>query len=157
LLEQYIKAATAYGETLTGRKFAPTVYQLDLDSFTSGNIYLRPNLISVSSVTYLDENEVEQEFTDYTVKSTGIVGYIAADDGWPGGTDVVIEFTAGFAIDGVPEDLRAWIMVKVADFYTQRESFIQSRMGAMGVVEMPKSFIDNILYTHIVPGVGAGL
>ena len=160
LLEMYIKAAVDYGEKVTGRNFTPVTYQLELDSFPAGKIALRPNLQSVTSIVFTDSDGVEQtlDSNEYNVRTTAIVGYVEPVDSWPAGKDVVVTFTAGYPLSGgeptTPYGIKLWLMVKVADHYKQRESFL-AQGGNATVAPLPQSFIDNMLSCEIVPGVGA--
>jgi len=163
LLEQYISAAVAHGQQLTGRYFVETGLQLDLDEFPAGNISLLPNLQSVGSITYVndDDERVTLNADQYTVKASGIVGHVDPVDSWPEGTDVLVSLVAGWQVVSesvtTPADIQAWLLVKVADFYAQRESFVTSKAGVMGVAAMPATFIDNLLACYVVPGIGAGI
>ena len=164
LLELYIKAAANLGQNLTGRMFVSGTLELDDVAFPTGKLSLYPNLQSVTSVKYTDENDVQQtlDSSEYTVKTTGLIGYIEPVESWPSGAvGILVEFVAGYVpVDGVsttPEDLQLWLMVKVAGYYKQRESFVTSRVGTLGVAEMPRSFIDHQLDCYVVPGFGAGI
>jgi uncharacterized phiE125 gp8 family phage protein len=164
LIEMYLKSAVAFGENITGKTFVESTFELDLDAFPPGKIALRPNLQSVSSVEYTDTDGIltALDGSSYKVKKTGLVGYIEPVDGWPSGAeDIVITFSAGYPVVDeeatTPNDLKLWLMVKVADFYAYRESVVVSYGGGANTAEMPKTFVDNMLSAHIVPGVGAGI
>lgn len=167
LLTGFIKAATLHGQHLTGRQFVQAGFELDHDAFPPGIIKLAPNLQEVASVTYKDEDgqPVTLDPAEYKVKKTGIVGYIKPVSTWPStAEDVLISFTAGWPLtDDVepvpttPDDIKAWICVRVAGMYEHREPFLLSMGGRFGVSEMPKSFVDHMLDCWTVPGWGAGI
>ena len=167
LIRSYINAAAAYGQNITGRVFVQSTFECDLDEFPIGEINLLPNLQSVASVKYTDEDgeDVTLDASEYDVKKTGLVGYIRPVTSWPAyAEDIVIEFDAGWPVAGdtfkaptLPEDIKAWIMIKVAGMYLQRESFVLSSSGKLGIAQMPKDFIDHALDCYIVPGLGAGI
>ena len=166
LIEQYIKAATAYGEKMTGRKFVAASFQLDTELFPVGKVKLLPNLQSVESVKYTDSDgdEITLSVDDYRIRKTHLVGYIEPVSSWPyDAQDILVDFTAGWpVVEGVdtapdvsstPDDIQGWLMVRVAGMYEQRENFIAS---SSFVSAMPADFVDNILSCWVVPGVGAG-
>jgi len=168
LIEQYIKVATSYGQNITGRMFVAASFELDIDSFPTGKIKLLPSLQSVESVKYTDGegDEVILSLDEYKVKKTHLVGYIEPVLNWPSDAqDILVCFTSGWpTIDGegdeepvstTPDDIRGWIMVRVAGMYEQRENFITS--NGSSVTAMPADFIDNILSCWVVPGIGAGV
>lgn len=158
LLEFYVKAVTAYGQRITGRRFVQAAFEKDLDEFPTGNLELLPDLVSVASVTYTDSDDVSQTLSadDYTVKTTGFVGYIEPVDSWPtGATDVLVTFDAGYPVSGggeatTPDDIKAWLLIRVAGMYAQRENFV---IGNVDVSTMPKDFIDDALSYYKVPGI----
>lgn len=165
LIEFYMIAVVSYGEKITGRKFVQSTFELDLESFPLGVIDLLPNLQSVASIVYTDSEGVEQTLDDslYKVKKTTLVGYVDSVDYWPtGAKDIIITFDAGWPvavgdISTTPSDLKLWIMAKVADYYTFRETFVVSSGSRADVAEMPKTFVDNMLSNFIVPGIGSGI
>jgi len=167
LISQYIKAFTNHGQNLTGRQFVETVFELDLDEFPFGDIELKPNLQSVTSVIYTDGDDVEQTLNanTYIVKTTPLVGYITPVDEWPSDVadpaDLKVRFNAGYPLSSnkatTPEDIKTWIMVRVAGIYEQRANFVLSKGGKFGVAPMPRDFVDSILDAYIVPGVGSGV
>lgn len=173
LLETYIKAATIHGQFLTGRQFVKAAFELDLEKFPVGKekIKLLPELQAVSSVQYINSQDQTVIIPpgEYKVRKTGLRGHIQPIDTWPqDAEDIVIEFEAGWPVtDGAtpedpkisttPEDIKSWLMVRVAGIYEQREPFVLSASGQFGVASMPKNFIDHVLDIRVVPGLGAGI
>ena len=167
LINSYIKAFTAHGQNITGRQFVEAEFMLYLESFPDGNIFLRPNLNSVTSIEYKD-TDGETQIVDtslYSIKKTGLVGYLSPVTAWPSDgnspADIMIKFKAGWqVVEGLPttpEDIRIWIMVRVAGLYEQRENFVLGKSGRFGVSNMPRDFIDSVLDSYIIPGIGAGI
>jgi uncharacterized phiE125 gp8 family phage protein len=103
---------------------------LKLDAWPDGRaIYLpRCNLLSVTSVSYLDGNNVSQAFTDFTEDTFG--GRLANNtDDWPGLSEranaVTIVYRAGFAefdTGGafVPQAVLHAMKMLIAHFYDNR-------------------------------------
>lgn len=161
LIEQYIKAFTAYGQNRTGRQFVATTMELRLDSFPLGSIDLAPELQSIVSIKYTDADGYEDvvDVDEYTVVNWSI----SPVNAWPDSArSVKIKFVSGWPATGdgteefpytptTPEDIKAWIMVRVAGIYEQRENFVLSKSGGFGVSEMPKDFIDFALDLYAVP------
>jgi len=65
---------------------------------------------------------------------------------------VRIRFAAGYGAAGsaVPQPIRAWILVRVASLYAQREAFM---IGAW-VSEIPGRFTDSLLDPYRIPRIG---
>lgn len=163
LIEFYLKAVVAYGEKITGRTFVQSTFELDIESFPTGKVALLPNLQSVDSVAYVDADgdAITLSASDYKVKKTALIGYVEPVDSWPyDAEDIVITFKAGYPVvddsPTTPNDLVMWLMVKVADYYAFRESYIVSSASRADALEMPQSFCDNMLSHYIVPGIGSG-
>lgn len=161
LLEMFLAAAVEFGENLTGRKFVESTFEFDADTFPAGRIPLYPNLQSVTSITYTDSTGAGQTLDPalYKVKTTALVGYVEAVESWLyGAEDILVTFKAGYPVvnDNIttPADIKQWLMVKVADFYLQRESFV---FGRDRVFTMPASFVDTMITCKVVPGYGAGI
>ena len=167
LIRSYITAFTLHGQHITGRQFVEATFELDLEAFPEGKIFLKPNLNSVLSVKYKDSNENIQTLDEsaYVIRKTGLIGYLTPLETWPSDVyspaDVIVTFKAGWPIINelptTPEDIKAWIMVRVAGLYEQRENFVLSKGGRFGVANMPRDFIDSVLDSYIVPGIGAGI
>jgi hypothetical protein len=86
------------------------------------------DLISVTSITYVDENEDTQTFSsaNYTVSGVGGVGRITLKSGsnWPTLGDVpepvTIRFVAGYST--VPEAVKQAVLLKANDLFSDTES-----------------------------------
>ena len=162
LLGTYIKAARLHGENLTGRQFVAATWELVLDDFpaNSGHLVLpKPPLQSVTSVVYYDTDNVQQtlvEGTDYVVSTDHEPGrvYLAPDQTWPPTYDrfdaVRVRYVTGWPLDGgdptTPEDIKAWLMVRVSDLYEFRETLTPGRLN-----DLPGRFIDRLLDRWTIP------
>lgn len=136
-LRALIVAARQYCETFTGRAFITRTLRLTLDAFPwcENHINLpRPNLLTVTSVQYVDTNGDTQTFSssDYSVDTASLPGAIRLGYGksWPSTrcqpNAVTITFTAGYgpARSDVPETIRAAMKLYIGDLYENRESSI---------------------------------
>ena len=119
LISLYIKAATEYGQNLTGRQFVQASFQLDIDEFPVQNIALAPNLQTVTSIQYTatDGTVFTLDSKEYEAKITAIVGFIRPVTSWPAdGKNIIVDFDAGWpVVDGAsttPQSIRQWIMVR---------------------------------------------
>ena len=132
LLNSYLRAAIAdldppYG--ILGRAMMEQTLIAYLTGFDSDRIYLPyPPLVSVTSVKYQDSDGNEQtvDSSTYEVITGSEPGYVAILDGenWPTDEDdistpVLIEYKAGYT--SVPEGIKFYIMLLVAEMYRQRE------------------------------------
>lgn len=139
LIERLIKAATHEIENRIQRTLCETTYIEQLDRFPSGGIKLAlPPLLSVQSIVYFDATGAQLTLSanDYTVDTHSEPGWVfpAPDKQWPETQDrinaVAITYKAGYLSGGnaqqqreaVPEDLRAWLLIRVATMYENRES-----------------------------------
>lgn len=128
LLAAYLQAAREMGEGLARRAFMTQTLRLTLDDFPSNAILKlpRPPLQSVDAVTYLDSDEVEHAWTDFTMDARSEPGRIVFNSK-PGVSlsesgAVAVEFTAGYedAAD-VPGVFVQAILQTVAVWYENRE------------------------------------
>jgi uncharacterized phiE125 gp8 family phage protein len=142
-IDLLIEAATDYTEDVTGRSLMPKTYDLYLDAFPASDAMpielCSPPLISVTSIKYYDQADVEQTWTasEYVVDTDqsykGLV-YPAINYSWPAPRifpkAVHIEYTAGYADSGaspaVPQDnipatLQHAIYLLIGHLYENRE------------------------------------
>lgn len=162
LISAIIKVARQYAEAYTGRAFVERTLELSLDAFpASGEILLpRPPLLLVESVKYTDEDGAEQTVSDalYQVDPYSTPGRLKPVYGetWPtvkGDTynAVRVRYTAGYAeigspsggdlTNGIPEPIKQWMRVRVAQHYEHREAVIAGTI----VAPLPKDFVDGLL------------
>jgi uncharacterized phiE125 gp8 family phage protein len=136
LITSLIEAATDLAEQYCRRAFMPASFRLGLDRFPAYDIRLPRNpVISVDSITYLDEGGTERTLSasEYLTDLASEPARITPTYGntWPTtrGTigAVKVNFTAGYSgaspdRDSVPEGVKAAIKLLVADFYQHRSA-----------------------------------
>jgi uncharacterized phiE125 gp8 family phage protein len=125
LIQSYIVAATMAAEHELGRALVSQNWTLRLAAFPAGAIELaRPPVQQVLSITYLDGAGDEQTLdpAQYALCADPLVPVVTGS--WPDGTGVTVTFKAGYgaAAENVPEAIRAWILLQVADLHANRES-----------------------------------
>ncbi len=175
----YITAARQYCENITGRAFIQQTWRLSRDSFPGYGIdrgtqirgphqigfyrlrrwrmpaivLPRPNLIAVSSVTYLDLTGSRQTLDSslYNVDSDAEPARVSPIRGsfWPFALEepgsVQVIYTSGYGADAaaVPATLQLAILQLVAHWYENREATILPTTGT-GVVSVPLGFAELI-------------
>jgi uncharacterized phiE125 gp8 family phage protein len=141
LLQMYVQAATAHLDGYTGilgRALITQTWQADFDAFcTRLDVPLGPNAV-VTSVTYYDGYNAEQEADDtlYGVYTDARGAYVALKTGqsWPSVYDradaVRVTWTAGYgaAAASVPAAIRAAILLMVEDMYANRGAKLDDPM-----------------------------
>lgn len=167
-----LAAAVSYGEHLTNRQWLQATRVLTLDAWPSRLAWLAyvelpfPPLQSVTSVQYVDGDGVTRimvEGEDYAVdNSSGTMpARLYRGAPWPQTVDrpgaVSITYVCGFPntespeVAVLPPAIAAWLKIRVADLYAQRESLaMESR--SQSFVELPRSYVDGLLDPWIVPG-----
>ena len=88
LITGLIAAATEAVEVFTGRQLVAATWQMRLDAFWPGYLWLpHPPLLSISSIQYVDENGDTQTLSSstYDVNVNGLIGqlYLAYGQSWP--------------------------------------------------------------------------
>jgi len=152
IIGDYLTAAREACEAYTRRAFLEQTYRFTLDDFPSAYtcgvraavgdrakrfpdrvIELpRPNLISVTSVTYYDEDDALQTLSSnsYTVDTDSLVGCVVLkeDESWPAVSSnipnaVRVLYKAGYgtAATSVPATIKGAVRFYVAHLYRQRE------------------------------------
>lgn len=157
ILRRLVKVARMGGETFIEHQFVTATRETTWDSWgVSSDIELPyPPLQSVTSVTYVDDDDVLRTIStdDYEVVTAGIVGFVRPVDEWPTGKTLTVRYVCGWPlVDGeptTPEDIRHWIMVRVADLYEHRESFIVGQP----INVIPSNFVDGLISHYRLPAV----
>jgi uncharacterized phiE125 gp8 family phage protein len=135
LIESYLKAAISSLDPqhgILGRAMITQTLIAYMRKFDGDTIDLPyPPLISVSSVKYQDDDGVEQtvDASTYEVITSSEPGKIALLDGedWPTDLDEIefpiwITYITGYAAAAnVPEGIKLYIKMLVAEMYRQRE------------------------------------
>lgn len=160
LLALWITAARQKAEALTNRALITQTWKLTLDEFPcDGDIKItKPNVLSIVSVTYIDEDGEEQTLDpeSYSLDKETPPGWLMPADGveWHATDDVVnavrITFTAGYGPEGsdVPAAIRAWMLMTIAYLYVQAEAIDPNGKAK----EIPGRFVDSMLDPFIVYG-----
>ena len=145
LITALISAAREECEHLLERTIAEQTLELAIDEFPANGIKLpRPPVISITSVTYVDEDGVSQTMAsgDYYLDDAQAPAWLLPvyDTEWPGtraeANAVKVRYVAGYA--DCPELIRAWILLRVGTLYASREA--DSDKPAQ-----PSPFVDRLL------------
>ena len=167
LIGLLITATRQYCEQLTARSLVTQQWSLVLDSFPGGGNFAdqfgyagilpghavlleKGPVQSIDSITYTDMASAAQTMppTDYIAELSGPLARITPRFGkiWPIALpqigSAVVNFTAGYgAAAAVPEGLKAWIKLRLAALYENREEAISGR----GIVIAELPFVDSLL------------
>jgi uncharacterized phiE125 gp8 family phage protein len=157
LINSIISSARERAENKTRRQLITATWSLSLDHFprTNGVIELpKAPIQSVASVKYFDMTDTEQTLatSKYQVDKVQEPGRIIPVDGetWPDTFNrlsaVTVLFTSGYGDDGsfVPEGIKGWMKVMIANLYENRTSVIEGNVTDL-------KFIDGLLDEHVVP------
>lgn len=149
LITELIATARVKLEELTGRAFIEQTRTFKIDQFPSGDepIYLpRPPLISVTSISYVDENGASQTLTvttDYKVDSTSEPARIVPAYGvsWPStrseidAVTIVAKCGYGAPASAMPKTLKLAVKLLAAYWY-ERRTAAEYLQGA-SIMEIP--------------------
>lgn len=128
LIGAYLQAARELGEGLARRAFVTQTLRLVVDAFPANGVLKlpRPPLQSVESVTYLDSDGNEHEWTDFNVDTRSEPGRVVFNSApsaalFESGA-VAVEFVAGYGADtDVPQTFIQGILLTVAHWYELRD------------------------------------
>ncbi|MCL4695445.1 MAG: head-tail connector protein [Burkholderiaceae bacterium] len=144
LITLYIKAARGQAEQELGRALVTAQYERALDAFPDGGIELAwPTVASIDAVQYVDTTGTLQSLAGsaYTLDNRQHRGWClpAVGTTWPSTQDtanaVRVTFTAGWGEGAaVPEDVQAWILLRVATLYKHREMLA----SGLSIAELPR-------------------
>lgn len=127
-INEMLPAARDKVEQLTNRYWSQVNIRLGFDNFPSGNrpLYLPvPDIDSVTDVEYLDENQDIQNLTGFTVDTKRQV--LIYTDGWPVGSNVLVDLVAGPDNDAspaplIPAGITQGILMYMTDYFENRAS-----------------------------------
>jgi uncharacterized phiE125 gp8 family phage protein len=153
IVNAYIGAITEKAETYTRRALMTQTWELVLDEFPKCGIVIPlPPLQSVTSIKYLDDNGVEQTLSaaDYKIDTDTEPAriYPAYGKQWPDTRNEInavrIRFVCGYlTADAVPESVKAWIMLNVANLYENRETIVVGQKSqVVELTTMADSLLD---------------
>lgn len=141
-----IKAARGQAEQITCRTIVRAQWERSLDAFPEGGIELAwPTVETINSIAYVDAAGALQTLSSalYTLDGREDPGWAMPAEGadWPATLDtanaVRVTFTARWlegGTDACPEDIRSWIMMRVATLYKFREHVA----AGVSVAELPR-------------------
>ena len=151
-----IQAAREWAEGETDRAFITQTWDVTFSSFPCES-YInipKPNLVSVTTLKYYDENGVEQTWdsANYIVNAGSLPGRVslAPNIVWPtiqAGRDkaVTIRFVCGYGdASAVPEAIKSAIKLKIGELYENREGVVYGVPNKLGA-------IDSLLSLYSVP------
>lgn len=153
LISSLISAAREECEHLLERAVSGQTLELSIDEFPADGIKLpRPPVMSITSVTYVDEDGVTQTMAsgDYYLDDAQAPAWLLPAYGldWPAAraeaNAVKVRYVAGYA--DCPELIRAWILLRVGTLYANREA--DSDKPAL-----PSPFADRLLDRYRIWGV----
>lgn len=130
IISEYIAAARDYAERVTGLPLMPQTYVMRADCF-SHEMPLKPNLIDVESVKYIDANGDQQTVhaAAYTFDTNTVIGtvYPVFGERWPAiryqKKSVEITFTCGFASRAkVPDTIKSAMKLLINHWYENRSA-----------------------------------
>jgi uncharacterized phiE125 gp8 family phage protein len=134
-IDTLITAARIFAEQHTDRQFITATYVMRMDEFPADVIRMpRPNLLTVTSIVYLDSSNVSQTMSasDYQVDIASLPGRVlpAYGETWPTTypslNAVTITFTAGYgaAATAVPAPVKHAIKMLAAHWFESREPVV---------------------------------
>lgn len=132
-IDTLIEAARRHVESFTNRALITQTWELYLDDFPNEILLPKPELVSVSSITYTDTAGASQTLsTDvYQVDTDHLPGRIFLKYGqtWPAVQEipkaVKVTYVAGYgAASAVPQSIKTAIKILVAHWYENREPVI---------------------------------
>lgn len=129
-IEGLIVVARQACEERLQRTLITSTWRLTMDAFPEEIQLLRPPIISVQSVQYVDVDGATQtlDTAEYRVDLADAPGRITPAYGlrWPVARDVIgavqVNYTAGYGAAGsaVPRAIRQWLLLAVGDMYSHR-------------------------------------
>lgn len=160
-LASLVRAARETSETYCKRAWHTQTWRLALDRFPDWTILVpRPPLISVSSITYIDDDGVQQTLAAglYRVAVKGRPGRItpAYNEVWPVtravSEAVVITYVAGYGANpgDEPSRVKQAVALTVGNWFANREGVVTGTISS----ELPQSakWLLDSLRVGVAPG-----
>lgn len=160
LITALLKVAREYAERYTGRALMTQTLELSLPCFPAIDLIVpRPPLQSVSWIKYIDDSGVLQTLDPslYQIDTYREPARIkpAYGESWPSTRNdygaVQVRYVAGYAnigspldatdASGVPECVKHWMKMRVAQFYEQREATVVG----LNVSQIPRDYVDGLI------------
>lgn len=153
LISELIKTAREHCEQMTARALITQSWTYYGDCFY-GDIDLKANLQSITSVKYIDSDGVQQTVDPnaYIVDKASIVGvvYSAYNTAWPYVRNVKnaveIEFICGYGLPAdVPSSIKSAMLLLIGHWFVNRESVIVG----VSIADVPQA-VDMLLAPYRV-------
>lgn len=148
LIQMALAGATAGIEEYTGQSFVQRDLSMEFEGFCSEMQLLRGPVLSITSVTYTDEDGNSQTLsTDaYTLFSASYMPYLKVTDipAYDENKPVIVNYSAGKT--NIPADIQSAILLLAADLYENREA-----TGDFTARTFENSVYSRILDPHRVP------
>jgi uncharacterized phiE125 gp8 family phage protein len=152
-LTRAIGSAREQAEVITRRALMPQTWTLTLDTFPTAIELAWPPLQSVTSITYREAiagAPTVLSSSSYIVDAVSEPGWIQPAYGfdwpqvWPEINAITVEFVVGWTTAGaVPNSIKQWLLLAIADAYMNRERSVTSPTGRISIV--PNPFADGLL------------
>ena len=173
LIAGLISSAVEAAQNITRRQLVTATYDYTFPGFpaaTRGNPLAvlelpAPPLQAVLGVYYVDSAGAEQPLAcgAYVVDTFSMVAGLSPVLGtsWPatqeGPNAVRARFTCGWAMDASvsppawtgPESIKAWLLIRVATLYEQREAVAVG--SGVAVADISRPFVDGLLDPYVIP------
>lgn len=173
LIAGLIGSAVEAAQNITRRQLVTATYDYTLPGFPAPTRLnplaaielLAPPLQAVTGVYYIDSTGAEQPLAcgAYVVDTFSLVPGLSPVLGtsWPatqeGPNAVRVRFTCGWAMDASvsppawtgPESIKAWLMIRVATMYEQREAVAVG--SGYAVADISRPFVDGLLDPYVIP------
>lgn len=149
-ISAFITAARQWCEEYLSRAIGVQTVEEVLEAFPRNGIPLRPPVIEVESVKYLDGSNVEQtleEDDDYYISDDSEPGMIKPVSAWPSTLNinnaVRVKYTTGYQPEGLspqqskdlPATIKTAMLMLVADMYENRTAQVEHVLNANPAVE----------------------
>jgi uncharacterized phiE125 gp8 family phage protein len=157
LLDFFIKVAMVDASNRAARSFSRMIWELRFDEFPFyeiDGVYIsqqeiivpRPPVNQILSFTYLDSNDVRQDFEDYRLIRYDQYAKILPDNDWPTTNgQVMMRSEAGLGCQ-FPYPVKQWVLLEVAHLYRNREMTVERALSTM-------PFGDSLLHPYMNIGV----
>lgn len=152
LLLGLIAAACRHGEALTRRVFCRSLWEMTINGPIAGALLIPLAPCTDCISVHVDDLIVSPDHyslcpSALTPMEFPMRGILTLHEGFPEGESVRVTVHAGWAAETLPDDIKAWLRVRVASLYEQRENHIVG----VGTTHMPRSFVDSLLDPYIIP------
>lgn len=149
-LESFITTARHWCEEYLRRAIGVQTLEIVLNNFPKNGIFLRPPVIGVTSVKYIDTNGSEQTLSssDYRVATDNEPAIItlSVNSSWPAILNVPdavrVRYQAGYTDEGdspsyvtLPKTIKTAMLMQIADLYQNRESQTEKQLNANPTLE----------------------